>query len=44
MKMIQIEQRHFNGLARRLSWFVLLWMGGVAVVAVTGLLIKLALS
>jgi hypothetical protein len=31
-------------LAARLLWFVGLWVGGVAAVAITGLIIKLALK
>lgn len=32
------------GLLRRLGWFALLWLGGVAVVAIVGLVIKLVLK
>jgi hypothetical protein len=32
------------GLLRRLGWFALLWLGGVAAVAIVGLAIKLALK
>ena len=32
------------GLLRRLGWFVLLWLSGVAAVAVVGLAIRLALK
>jgi hypothetical protein len=31
-------------LASRLGWFVLLWLGGVAAVALVGLIIKLMLG
>jgi hypothetical protein len=33
-----------GGLGRRLGWFVLLWAAGVAVLAVIGMLIKLAIG
>ena len=33
-----------KGLARRLMWFVALWLAGVAAVAAVGLVIKLMLS
>ena len=42
--MIRTVQSFPNNLVRRLTWFVMLWIAGVAVVATTGLLIKLALS
>jgi len=32
------------GLLRRLGWFVLLWLGGVAAVSIVGLAIRLALK
>ena len=33
-----------NGIARKLVWFVTLWLAGVAAVALAGLAIKLALG